>query len=188
MFPETADWLEMKLKDVRNKAILNAGSNTWVHYHDDQWWIWEKVLKPLIGRGCMIDNVDTKEDLSLQIKTQTGMNHKVIDITKKPSYGLNWYDIVLCTSVIEHVDLPKRMLDVFRDVLRSGGVMWLEAPAVYPIHHDPIDNGLRLKNREECEEFLGKGWKIEEYAEVESERFPGDGTVGKGVIVKARPI
>lgn len=180
MFPETAILLGSLLSTVSNKMILNVGSNTWAHYHDDQHWIWNNVLKPLLERQCEILNVDLKWEAS---EPGQGISHEQWNAEIGLPYTRNW-DIILCTSMIEHVENPKQVIENCRLVLRQGGVLWLEAPSVYQIHHDPIDNGLRLTSLADIKDLLGEGWDIKSTAFFTTE-VPFE---GRGVLVKAMKI
>ena len=178
MFPECADLLKWELRDVQNADVLNVGSNTWSHYHDEQPWIWKAVLNPLLERGCWIVNMDTKEELVAMPSHR--LKHVVSDATAAKIYGPK-FDMVLCTSMLEHVESPRRVLDVCHDSLKIGGILWLELPSVYPIHHDPIDNGLRITTREQADELLGPHWGERYYWHFDA-AAPFE---GKGVLIKA---
>ena len=177
MFPETSILLGSLLSTVSSKMILNVGSNTWAHYHDDQHWIWNNVLFPLMDNNCEILNVDVKDEVN---NLPERISHEQWNAEIGLPYTRSW-DIILCTSMIEHVENPKQVIENCRLVLRKGGIMWLEAPSVYPIHHDPIDNGLRLTSLAEIKDLLGEGWDIKSIAFFTTEA-PFE---GKGVLVKA---
>ncbi len=48
-------------------------------------------------------------------------------------------DTVLCTEVLEHCAEPARVFAEARRVLRSGGVLILTTPFLYPVHEAPHD-------------------------------------------------
>ena len=178
MFPECADLLQWELHDVRNADVLNVGSNTWSHYHDEQPWIWQKVLNPLMDRGCRIFNMDTKPESAM---LPDGIVHQVFDATKASIRG-DGFDVVLCTSMLEHVESPMRVLDMCHEALTPLGHFWLELPSVYPIHHDPIDNGLRITTAQQAEDLLGPRWDSLEHWWFDA-AAPFE---GKGILIKAR--
>ncbi len=48
-------------------------------------------------------------------------------------------DTVLCNQVLEHVDDIDNSLSEIHRVMKTGGVLLLTLPAVYPIHMEPYD-------------------------------------------------
>ncbi|QXE91558.1 class I SAM-dependent methyltransferase [Geomonas subterranea] len=71
------------------------------------------------------------------------------------------YDLVLCTSVLEHCLEPARVLAEIRRVLRVDGRLILSVPFVFPIHDAPHDywrftefGVKRLLTEFEIEEFV----------------------------------
>ncbi|WP_281069977.1 class I SAM-dependent methyltransferase [Pelomicrobium methylotrophicum] len=44
------------------------------------------------------------------------------------------FDLLVCTSVLEHVSLPQAAVKEFWRVLRPGGKIWLEVPFLYHYH------------------------------------------------------
>jgi SAM-dependent methyltransferase len=62
----------------------------------------------------------------------------------------NFYDLILCTEVLEHTANPQRIVDECYRVLKPGGVLIITVPSIFPIHGYPADNwrfmpdGLRL--------------------------------------------
>ena len=51
----------------------------------------------------------------------------------------NTVDCVKCTELLEHVELPERVLDEISRVLKPGGILILSAPFNVGIHSDPWD-------------------------------------------------
>jgi SAM-dependent methyltransferase len=99
-------------------------------------------------------------------------SHKVgIDIRPGPGvdvvgsvYELPFQDgefqTVLCLSVLEHLEDPKKAIQEMRRVLKPGGRILISVPFMFPIHDAPGDYwrftkfGLKLLFKE--------GWEIEE--------------------------
>ncbi len=52
----------------------------------------------------------------------------------KPS---NYYDVIICTQVLEHVEYPQRVIEEFNRVLKPGGKLFLTAPQGWGIHGAP---------------------------------------------------
>jgi SAM-dependent methyltransferase len=46
------------------------------------------------------------------------------------------FDFVCCSSTLEHLHCPDRVIDEIRRVLRPGGQVFVETPFVYPFHGD----------------------------------------------------
>lgn len=46
-------------------------------------------------------------------------------------------DLALCQAVLEHVPEPQRLCDEVFRVLRPGGLLWVEAAFMQPVHQEP---------------------------------------------------
>ena len=46
------------------------------------------------------------------------------------------FDAIILQSVIEHVREPELMIAESARVLKKGGVLWVEAPFLYPVHDE----------------------------------------------------
>jgi SAM-dependent methyltransferase len=49
------------------------------------------------------------------------------------------FDVVFCTQVIEHVEVPEFIVSQIKRVLKPGGLVILNAPFLYPFHGMPED-------------------------------------------------
>lgn len=58
----------------------------------------------------------------------------VVDIPRPGAY----YDVVLCTQVLEHVKYPQEVMDEFYRVLRPSGMLFLSAPQGWKVHGEPF--------------------------------------------------
>jgi SAM-dependent methyltransferase len=79
------------------------------------------------------------------------------DITKASTMAsfVATYDLVLCTSVLEHVrDVPAAAATLLR-LTTPGGYLLITAPRSYPRHRAPIDTGYRPTNRQLENAVLG---------------------------------
>ncbi len=75
--------------------------------------------------------------LSTDIKKFSGVD-EIADVTKL-RYKSNYFDIVICVSVLEHVkDYQKAVSEIFR-VLKSGGEAVIVVPFLFPLHDVPDD-------------------------------------------------
>jgi SAM-dependent methyltransferase len=58
------------------------------------------------------------------------------------------FDLVLCTSVLEHVADVYAAAATLRRLTAAGGYLLITVPRSYPRHRSPIDTGYRPTNRE----------------------------------------
>ena len=185
MFPEGAELFNQALLPYVNwygKQVFNIGSGLRVCYDGEQPYIHEMVLKPILDRGGLITNFDLKTET---LDLPEGMTHVVADVSERIPADDHQADVVLCTSMVEHVREPQKMLREIERVTKPRGLMWFEAPADYPLHNEPIDTGLRLHNRAEVEAFLGEHWMVLRYLEFVSMSCPSVVEHGSGVVVLA---
>lgn len=153
MFLESSVVIKECLAKEEFKLILNIGSSDRAFFQETQPFIWSNVMLPLYKRGNALINVDIKDSLGV---------HVVSD--QLPDIQADW---ILCLSLLEHVEDPKEFIRNASGRLKTGAGAILECPAEYPYHEDPIDNGLRLRNRYEWEQFLsGLGFKIERFEKI----------------------
>lgn len=54
-------------------------------------------------------------------------------------FSNNFFDVVICTEVLEHVANPKRLLSEIRRVLKKDGQFFLTMPFVWNEHESPFD-------------------------------------------------
>lgn len=157
MFPETAKKIRVMMEDLHpfDWNIANLGSSTEDFYINRQPWIWDEVMCPLYRMGTWLVNVDKKGGLGVDQQTLAG---------PLP------YDMVMCCSMLEHVEHPGAMLEEIRATLKPEGLLLLDVPGDYPYHEDPIDNGLRISTREEAEELLAGRFILQSFELVKSSR------------------
>lgn len=51
----------------------------------------------------------------------------------------NYFDVVICTEVLEHIAEPGKLLNEIRRVLKVGGEIYLSVPFVWNEHEVPFD-------------------------------------------------
>ncbi|MCB9422438.1 MAG: class I SAM-dependent methyltransferase [Ardenticatenaceae bacterium] len=56
-------------------------------------------------------------------------------------FGNNFFDVVVCAELLEHVFQPQVVLLEAYRVLRPGGTLLTTAPFLYRVHGDPFDYG-----------------------------------------------
>lgn len=64
-------------------------------------------------------------------------------------FATGQFDLVFCTQMLEYVPCPQKAVDEIHRVLRTGGCLFLSAPAVFPRDSDPeywrfLPSSLRL--------------------------------------------
>lgn len=80
------------------------------------------------------------------------------------------FDMVLCISVLEHLEDPPRAIKEMERVLRVGGRIIVSVPFMFPIHDSPDDYWRFTKFG--LKKLFSKGWKIEKIvAETNSQEF-----------------
>lgn len=155
MFQATAEtiraWLdELPLDESR---VANVGSSNAEFYKVRQPWIWEHILEPLAARGAEVVNVDPKGGAGVDCAELT--------------LGIP-FDLLMCCSVLEHVEGSRDFLTYLGAFIRRDGWLLLDVPGDYPYHADPIDNGLRIRTREEYEALLGSDYEVVNFRLVTS--------------------
>ncbi len=58
---------------------------------------------------------------------------------KTIQFSENFFDLVICTQVIEHVEEPERLLQEANRVLKKTGILYLTCPFVWSEHEIPYD-------------------------------------------------
>jgi len=51
----------------------------------------------------------------------------------------NYFDVVICSQLLEHVLSPTQVLKEILRVLKPGGMLLMSVPFLYRIHPDPVD-------------------------------------------------
>lgn len=98
-----------------------------------------------------------KNKIGIDIKTGPGVD-LVASVYELP-FGEEEFDLVLCLSVLEHLEEPSRAIKEMRRVLKPGGKILVSVPFMFPIHDAPGDYwrftkfGLR--------KLFSDGWEIE---------------------------
>jgi SAM-dependent methyltransferase len=152
MLKEEAIMIRNTLVFLRGKSVLNVCSSEELFWKEQQPYIWEYVMTPLIARGCALHNLDMKKSKGVDI---------VADCTDMKCVEDGSYDVVLFTSGVEHIVEVTKALQEIRRVLKCDGFMVCSAPGVYPTHNDPIDTMLRLPTKESWNSLLGNAWEIQ---------------------------
>lgn len=148
-------------KDIRDKDILNLCSSDERFYKIQQKHIWDNLLNPLIQNNNILFNLDKKEGKGIGITSDC----EDLNLHSK-------WDYILFCNCIEHLKNPKKALNKIYDLLKNDGVVIMSSPGIYPLHYDPIDNGLRFPTIKEWLDILQKRFKIIEYNQTKPIEAP----------------
>lgn len=150
---------------VAGKVILNYGSSTPPFWRKDQPFIYSDLIYPLEQRGAFVLHYDPKG--------APGILNSTIELP------WDWFNFIMLNSVLEHVNSVEDVLDDVYNLLHpDNGYLIVSCPSEWPYHPDPIDNMLRIKNKEEWEFLLGDRFHVSDFKEVTDPR-------GKETIVLA---
>lgn len=69
------------------------------------------------------------------------------------------FEIVLCCSVLEHLEDPRKAIQEMRRVLRPGGKIIVSVPFMFPVHDAPGDYWRFSKFG--LQQLFKEGWQIE---------------------------
>jgi SAM-dependent methyltransferase len=78
------------------------------------------------------------EFIATDLEKHEGID-KIVNVIDFGSLENNYYDLILCLNVLEHIADPHRAVDEMHKGLRTGGVLFLVTPFLFPIHDPPYD-------------------------------------------------
>jgi 2-polyprenyl-3-methyl-5-hydroxy-6-metoxy-1,4-benzoquinol methylase len=115
--------------------LLDVGSSTRRFRTQTQPYIEEQVFAPLRRRGVQVYHLDQKSAEGVDF---------VVDINDLNAGSLGKiFDVVLCSSMLEHVRFPEKISRVLLDMVKPAGMVLVTVPRVYRYHPDPVDTGFR---------------------------------------------
>jgi ubiquinone/menaquinone biosynthesis C-methylase UbiE len=109
---------------------------------------YDRSIKEFCHELCACDinaeDIEFARDLN---RGQPGIVYAVED-GHQLSYPSDYFDIVCCIEVVEHVREPARMVKEISRVLRAGGAGVVTCPSYdFSVVYDPINSALRLAGR-----------------------------------------
>lgn len=149
------------LKDelLTDKLFLDAGSGT-------GWFSSEAVQKK-----ARVYSLDVGENILAEVAKKCNSNRIVGSILEIP-FDDNYFDIVLCTEVIEHTPDPKIAVAELARVVKKGGILIITVPNIIWHPAITIANFLKLRPYEGYENWVGwndiKKWLTERGFRIES--------------------
>lgn len=143
MFEEESLWIKEVLDGLDIsliKDVLDVGSSTKEFRTEIQPYIHENVFKPLRNKGSVIYYMDKKdgEDIDYVVDIES-INAKQIGKV---------FDLVICCSLLEHVNKPNKACSFLIDLTKKRGFLLVTVPNRYRHHNDPIDTGFRPSIKE----------------------------------------
>lgn len=156
MFEKEAFWIKETLGSLgtlEGKTVLDLGSSTKEYRCKEQPFIDSLVFRPLREKGARIFYHDLQKFEGIDI---------VCDLAaagEEEIRKIGQFDIVLCTSVLEHVPDVKATVEKVKMLAKPGGIIILSVPNSFPYHPAPIDNGFRPSDSELAEFFPEKQYK-----------------------------
>lgn len=99
----------------------------------------KQILEELSNRGRVLDLGSGKRRVGEGIINVDVVWHPSVDLMGD-GHNLPFvdecFDLVICTSVLEHMDDHRRGIEEIQRVLRKGGSVFFEVPFLYPFHAD----------------------------------------------------
>jgi len=132
-------WLKKNIIEHKNKInnILNVGSSTKFFREVSQPHIHLNVIRTLNNLKIKVFNLDLKKDEDIDFCGDI-LSDSFFNKIKK-----NQFSSILCSNILEHVDDPIEFSKRLMMLVKPGGLIFITAPTIYPIHYDPIDNNFR---------------------------------------------
>lgn len=112
-----------RVGDVRDKKVLDVGFGS------------GGVATAFNLAGATVYGVDVEPDLKSIAEKNLTVNKAVAFLeiyngTELP-FADDYFDYIVCTSVLEHVSFPEKILNEMFRVLKKGGRIWLALPNKY---------------------------------------------------------
>jgi SAM-dependent methyltransferase len=161
---------------VRDKAIeIIAGRHPKTNPFHHQWAMNRQLMSfareqlSKIPQGSMVLDVGVGSAPYWHLRPDLAWHGLDINEGEKVDYLIakdkDWpipnesFDVVFCTQVIEHVEVPEFMVSQVKRVLKPGGLVILNAPFLYPFHGMPEDHSRFTTSQLR---FLFKDYEISE--------------------------
>lgn len=104
--------------ELRNKSVLDVGCG------------YGEILGYLQSRrGCQVVGMEPSPETAREGKRLFGVDI-IPALFGEWDFGGAQFDFVICNHTLEHVDEPKRFLDLIKERLRPGGTLYLEVPNI----------------------------------------------------------
>ena len=104
-----------------NEVVLDAGAGSCPY---------QKYFEHTIYESTDFDDIFDK--------SHKGQHTFVCNLEKIPK-PKNYYDTIINTQVLEHVEHPQKVINEFYRILKPGGKLFLTAPQGYGLHGEPYN-------------------------------------------------
>lgn len=160
-----------------NQSVLDIGSSTesfrcLVQPHIDYY-----VYRPLSNRGVNITHMDAKAGAGVDLVCDLTSPMAEETVRQTPPA-----DVVLCTSLLEHVTDRNTILNRLKSLVKPGGILILSVPCRMRYHPDPIDTMYRASKTDLEIIFQSANYERMASAIVECPSVPFSVTFAKGPI------
>lgn len=105
------EFLDKALKDKSQLRILEAGCGSASHVNFKQ---------PVHMTG-----IDISEQ---QLQRNTALDEKILGDLQRHRFQPSSFDVIICWTVLEHLDKPELALDKFTSAIKPGGIIILGLP------------------------------------------------------------
>jgi len=140
---EESLWIKRNLEQLNLSPgcfILDVGSSS-IEFRQFQSYIEENVFKPLEEKKFNVVHMDKRTGNGIDLVADIE-NEKVLQkIGRK-------FDLIICTSLLEHVYSIERTIANIVTLAVEGGYLLIDVPHKWPKHNDPIDNMFRPTDKQ----------------------------------------
>ena len=143
MTTEESLWIKEKLGQINlppECSVLDIGSST-IEYRQFQSYIEDNVFSPLRKRGLNVLYMDKRQGSGIDIIGDIEDENILQKITRR-------FDLIICTSLLEHVVSTARATANIIGLAAEGGYILIDVPHKWPRHNDPIDNMFRPTDKQ----------------------------------------
>ncbi|MGE0549871.1 MAG: methyltransferase type 11 [Kofleriaceae bacterium] len=152
MLRQEAQWLGSWLAAQPSETVFplcNIGSSTQRFRSVTQPWIDEHLFAGARAAGRSVIHVDRKPEAGVDLVGDVCDPSFVAELEHRR------VRTVLCSNLLEHVDDVVGVCGALWNLVPARGNLVISGPYRYPLHPDPIDNGLRASPDELAALFPG---------------------------------
>lgn len=133
---------ELLTEDIQHKELLDAGCGT-------GWF-----SKAACERGAKVTSIDLGKNLLNEVAKKCDSKRVEGSILELP-FKNDFFDVIVCSEVIEHVPNPKKAIQELQRVLKPNGILVLTTPNKFWHFSLCIANLFNLRPYQGLENWLG---------------------------------